>query len=50
MHECPDCGQACTCDGDDTWFENVTYCVHDCDDFDGDDEYDREEAEFWGEP
>ena len=21
MHECPDCGQACDCDGEDTWFD-----------------------------
>jgi hypothetical protein len=20
-HECPDCGQACYCDGDDTWMD-----------------------------
>ena len=50
MHECPECGQVCDCDGEDTWYENVTACVHDCDDQDFDDDYDREEAEFWGEP
>ncbi len=21
MHDCPDCGQACDCDGEDTWFD-----------------------------
>lgn len=21
MHECPECGQACDCDGEDTWFD-----------------------------
>jgi hypothetical protein len=23
MHECPDCGQACDCDGEDTWFSII---------------------------
>jgi hypothetical protein len=41
MHECPECGQACDCDGEDTWFENVTDCACTCwiDDMD--------EDEFW---
>ena len=21
MHECPECGQACDCDGEDTWHD-----------------------------
>ena len=32
MHECPECGQACDCDGEDTWFDfpyNLD-CTHDC--------------------
>jgi hypothetical protein len=28
MHECPECGQACACDGEDTWFEDVVECTH----------------------
>jgi hypothetical protein len=31
-HECPTCGQACYCDGEDTWLESSEDdCVHDCD-------------------
>lgn len=30
MHECPDCGQACDCDGEDTWFEAPDDCTHEC--------------------
>lgn len=31
MHECPDCGQACCCDGEDTWLEsNSGSCECDC--------------------
>ena len=30
MHDCPDCGQACYCDGDDTFFEDNGECEHDC--------------------
>lgn len=28
MHECPDCGQACYCDGDDTPLEDGEFCTH----------------------
>ena len=32
MHSCPDCGQACDCDGEDTWIEeNEEECIHECD-------------------
>ena len=45
MHECVECGQACDCDQEDTWFEEIdpTQCFHECheceesDDFDGGD-------------
>lgn len=37
MHECQICGQACDCDGEDTWFENVANCAHECEDFEDDD-------------
>lgn len=41
MHECPNCGQACACDIEDTWFEGVDDCIHcdgnNCDDNDNDD-------------
>ena len=30
MHECPECGQACCCDGEDTWFDEYTECECDC--------------------
>ena len=32
MHECPDCAQACDCDGEDTWFDfpHNLNCSHDC--------------------
>lgn len=31
MHECPDCGQACDCDGEDTWFDECPdNCECDC--------------------
>jgi hypothetical protein len=31
MHSCPDCGQACDCDGEDTWIDsNEDECVHNC--------------------
>jgi hypothetical protein len=33
MHECPNCGQACDCIGDDTWMDSESlYCQHDCED------------------
>lgn len=32
MHDCPDCGQACDCDGEDTWIDYESdNCIHDCD-------------------
>jgi hypothetical protein len=43
MHECPACGQACDCDGEDTWHEfdspEVEGCICGCED----DEFDEEE-------
>ncbi len=31
MHECPNCGQACDCIGDDTWDDSeAAYCQCDC--------------------
>lgn len=33
MHECPDCGQACDCDGEDVWNDYAgRTCRHDCED------------------
>lgn len=33
MHECFECGQACDCDIEDTWFDEAPDdCSHDCDD------------------
>lgn len=32
MHDCPDCGEACDCDGEDTWVDiNDECCDHSCD-------------------
>jgi hypothetical protein len=28
MHECPDCGLVCDCDGQNTWFAKVLECDH----------------------
>lgn len=43
MHECPECGQACDCDNEDTWFDSPVDCLHDCEDLDSledpDDDY-----------
>ena len=37
MHECPDCGQTCDCDGEDVWNDWAgRTCRHACDDEDGD--------------
>ena len=48
MHDCPECGQACDCDGEDTWNSGpwvYLHCQHDCDpeedDFFDDDEYEE---------
>ena len=41
MHECPDCGQDCDCDGEDTWWDNYPDCEHWMDpDCRGDDYFD----------
>ena len=39
MHECPECCQACDCDGEDTWFDfpHNLYCTHDCEPYSEDD-------------
>ncbi len=38
MHECPNCGQACDCDGEDTWYEfdspEALVCLHECEECD----------------
>jgi hypothetical protein len=45
MHECPRCGQACDCIGDDLWnAAEAEFCECDCEDedfcdFDGDDDF-----------
>jgi len=30
MHECPECGQTCDCDGEDVWHDNYANCGHSC--------------------
>jgi len=41
MHECPECYQACDCDGEDIWHDfnssSVENCIHDCEDYEEDD-------------
>jgi hypothetical protein len=38
MHECPQCGQACACDGEDTWFDEAPDdCECECEDLDNED-------------
>lgn len=44
MHECPECGQACDCDGEDHDQSAPDDCQHECeidDDDDDDDDDDR---------
>jgi len=44
MHECPDCGMACACDGDDVWMDYAAWdCRHNCE---FDDDYDEERDGF----
>ena len=39
MHECPECGQACACDQEDTWLDSESEsCEHQCEPGDADDE------------
>lgn len=46
MHECPNCGFACDCDGDDTWNDAAAAdCVCGCDEED-DDGADDEEQDY----
>ena len=48
MHECPDCGQACDCDGEDTWNDydspDAKNCTHDCEEYEEDDLDDLEDC------
>lgn len=37
MHDCPECGQACDCDSEDTWIDSPDWCEHDCEPEDEDD-------------
>lgn len=51
MHECPECGQTCDCDGEDLWHSwpfNLD-CTHECEEEDDDlwlddDDWPEEEA------
>lgn len=39
MHECPECGMACDCDGEDLWNDAAAKnCTHECED---DEEYEE---------
>lgn len=39
MHECPSCGQACDCDGEDVWNDYAARdCTHDCEEDDWEDD------------
>lgn len=33
MHECWNCGQACDCDGEDTWWDNYEDCECECEEY-----------------
>jgi hypothetical protein len=49
MHDCPNCGQACDCDGEDTWFNNYPGCLCDCEDLaidDDDDDFDSSPDDY----
>jgi hypothetical protein len=39
MHDCPECGEACYCDGEDHGQEAPDDCDHDCEDRDEDDDW-----------
>lgn len=39
-HDCPECGEVCFCDGDDTWFDDADDCTHNCEPEEGDDDDD----------
>lgn len=43
MHDCPECGEACDCDGEDTWFDNYPGCRHQCEPDDDEDTDEEEE-------
>ncbi len=47
MHECPNCGMICDCDGDDLFSETPPIdCQCDCEDeFDDEDDYDHDEED-----
>lgn len=39
MHECPNCGQACDCCGDDLWNDlEAADCTHECEESELDDD------------
>ena len=41
MHECPECGQACDCDQEDVWMDDLQtmlHCSYECEQFDDDDD------------
>jgi hypothetical protein len=43
MHDCPDCGSACDCDGEDTWIDaHSDECVHECEPEPDDEAWDYE--------
>lgn len=46
MHECPNCGQACACDGEDTWFDEWANCECPCDDEEADDDLYGDEDDY----
>lgn len=53
MHECPDCGQACDCDGEDVWSDyGALSCRHNCEDdwSDDDAEWDADSCVDCGNP
>jgi hypothetical protein len=47
MHECPKCGQACKCLGDDTWDDTeADECQCACEDWEYEEHYDPDYGDF----
>lgn len=47
MHDCPECGGTCSCDGEDHYQDAPETCVHECDEDDGDDELGFDQNDFY---
>ena len=45
MHDCPDCGAACDCDGEDHMQDAPWDCTHECEHDEDDKEWDDDDWE-----